>query len=83
MFSLYILQLNVLQYINELLDKIYSSSKLLQGVITALKDLGAQAWPKELKQRLRILYSECCIVTSKAYFCNRLIIDPNNTGIYL
>ena len=41
------------------------------------------AWPRELKQRLRIPFAECRVVAGKVYWRDRLVIDPDDANIQL
>ena len=59
------------------------NSALLQRMMTALAEPGARAWPKELKQRLRIPFAECRMVAGKVYFRDCLVIDPDDANMHL
>jgi hypothetical protein len=83
LFGMRLLQLDVSRHIDDLLTDMYASSRPLQAVMRALADPGARAWPKQLKQQLRVPYAECRAVAGKAYFRDRLIIDPEDTDMHL
>ena len=50
LFGMRILQLDVSRHIDDLLTEMYRNSRPLRAVMEALMDLGARAWPKQLKQ---------------------------------
>ena len=79
--QLRLFQLDVSRHIDDLLTEMCENSALLQRMMTALAEPGARAWPKELKQRLRIPFAECRVVAGKVYFRDRLVIDPDDANI--
>jgi hypothetical protein len=85
-FSLFQLRLSHLDmscHIDDLLTEMCESTVILQGMMTAFVEPGARKWPKELKPRLRIPFTECRVVASKVYFRDRLVIDLDDTNIQL
>ena len=51
--------LDTLQLLDNLIAALYQASSFLTGVLAALQDPGHQAWPKELKQQLKVPFAEC------------------------
>ena len=81
--QLHLFQLDVSRHIDDLLTEMSENSAILQGMMTALAEPGARAWPRELKQRLRIPFAECRVVAGKVYWRDRLVIDPDDANIQL
>jgi hypothetical protein len=81
LFQLRLTQLDMSRHIDDLRTEMYESSVILQGMMTVLAEPGAYAWPKELKQRLRIPFAECRVVAGKVYFRDCLVIDSDDTNI--
>src|SRR3979411_1129606 len=81
--QLRLFQLDVSRHIDELLAEMCESSSILQVMIEALGKPGTRAWPKELKGRLKIPFTECRMVAGKVYFRDRLVIDPDDANIQL
>ena len=77
-----IFQLDVSRHIDDLLTEMYTDSVTLQAILQTLSS-NARRWPKQLKKSLRIPIAECRIVAGKAYYRDRMIINPEDTNIHL
>src|SRR3981081_3927118 len=72
--QLRLFQLDVSRHIDELLAEMCESSAILQAMIEAMGKPGTRAWPKELRERLKIPFAECRVVAGKVYFRDLLVI---------
>jgi hypothetical protein len=71
------------RYTDDLIADSYTTSKFLVVVRSALYDPTARLWPKDLRARMRIPMAYCRMVAGKAYYNDRLIIDPDDMDLHL
>jgi len=81
--ELRLFRLDVSQPIDDLIAFSYQTSPFLADVVAALSDPDHRAWPRALKQRLRIPFAECRVVAGKVYFRDRLLLDPDDANLHL
>jgi hypothetical protein len=81
--DLRLFQLDTTRHIDDILTDMYSRSAMLQEVMMALTDPEIREWPKQLRKQLRIPFAECRTVAGKAYYRDRLMIDPDDSNVQL
>jgi hypothetical protein len=80
--SLRLLQLDTSRHIDDMIDDMYARSPILQEVVAALKGKN-RAWPTKLKKAFNVAWAECRVVAGRAYYRDRLLIDPDDHQMHL
>jgi hypothetical protein len=81
--ELRLFEIDMSRHTDDLIADSYTTSKFLAAVRSALHDPTARLWPKDLRARMRIPMARCRVVAGKAYYNDRLIIDPDDTDLHL
>lgn len=81
--ELQLFALDTSRHIDDLITDSYTNSPFMEKVVASLRQRTARAWPTVIRQRLKIPFAECHLTAGKAYYRDRLMIDPDDTELHL
>lgn len=81
--ELRLFELDTTRHVDDLVRDSYATSELLTTIVEVLNSKTARAWPKGVKERLKIPFAECKVTQGRVYYRGRLVIDPEDADLQL